>query len=323
MFKGLKKSIALSKYTTFKIGGKAKYFFIAKNKEDLIAVLKWAKECNEKIFILGGGSNALFSDKGFNGLVIKLEFDEISVKGDMISAGAGAKISKLLDICLRNSLTGLEWASGIPGITVGGAIRGNAGAFGGCMGDMVKSVETLRCNISNHEIKIFDKEACNFGYRTSIFKKEENHIILAADLRMKKGARKAIEAEIKKILLSRNKNQPLGYPNAGSVFKNVNLPQLFDGAQRERVLARRSVMYNGIPCEFKKMGVIPAGWLIEQCGLKGRKRGGAMVSLKHANIIVNYKNAKAKDVLGLMVIIEKEVKKKFGIELEREIEVVA
>lgn len=362
--KALKKGVKLSNFTTFKIGGKAKYFLIAKNKEDVMVALEWAKERKEKIFVLGGGSNALFSDKGFNGLVIKMELNNVSVKGGIISAGAGVKISKMLDICARNSLTGLEWASGIPGITVGGAIQGNAGAFGGCIGDAVREADIIRkssLSQTGHAPSLpqggktkfprlakpacagsgrmggvihLSKKECNFEYRTSIFKKEEDYIILSADLRLKKGARKTIEARIKKFALLRSKNQPLGYPNAGSVFKNANLPQPFGKAQRgEPACARLRLPARAgrragrreltrIPVELKKAGVVPAGWLIEQCGLKGKKIGGAMVSMKHANIIVNYKNAKAKDVLGLMVIIEKEVKKKFGIELEREIEVV-
>ncbi|MFH1030006.1 MAG: UDP-N-acetylmuramate dehydrogenase [bacterium] len=304
----IKKDVLLSEYTTFKIGGPAKYFCDAKERKNILEAFYWAKENKEKVFVLGGGSNVLFSDKGFDGLVIKIELRDIEVKGNIIYAGAGAKISMLIDSCFKNSLEGLEWAAGIPGITLGGAIRGNAGAFRKCIGDHVKSVEVF----DNCKIKKLDREECNFDYRTSLFKEKRDYIILSAELEMEQGDKKIIEEKIKKTAQMRNEKQPLEYPNAGCIFKNVNLREL------ENELTRT----DAFPDEFRKAGVAPVGWLIERCGLKGKRIGKAMISAKHANIIVNFGNAKAKDVLDLMELAEREVKNNFGIELEREIEVI-
>lgn len=313
----IKKGVRHAEYTTFKIGGKAKYFFIAENKNDVIDALKWAKDKNEKVFVLGGGSNVLFLDNGFDGLVIKIDFKDFCIIDDknIIKADAGVKIRDLIALCLKNSFEGLEWASGIPSITVGGAVFGNAGAFGQCMGDIVKNVEIF--NIKNSQMKILKKEECGFNYRDSVFKKRKECIILSVELEMKKGDKKDIEEKIKKTAKFRSEKQPLGYPNAGSIFKNANLPVYAGGRELES-----QFMQIEIPTDFKKTGVIPAGWLIEQCGLKCKKIGGAMISEKHSNIIINLGNATAKDVLALMEIAEMEVKKKFGIKLEREIEVV-
>ncbi|MFH0854310.1 MAG: UDP-N-acetylmuramate dehydrogenase [bacterium] len=312
----IQKDVKLSEYTTFKIGGKAKYFFIAKKREDIFESISWAKNNEEKFFILGGGSNALFSDEGFEGLVIKLDFKNVDVKKNIILADAGVKISALIEIFRKNSFEGLEWASGIPGITLGGAIRGNAGAFGKSISDLVRWVEAVNTKtlgrVSENLFENYDKlskKECDFRYRTSLFKERNDYAILSAGLEMKKGDRKIIEEKIKNIAQIRNEKQPLGYPNAGSIFKNA--------------VYAKEYCTRDFPNEFIKTGVIPAGWLIERCGLKGEKKGDAMISVQHANIIVNLGKAKAKDVLGLIELAEKEVKKKFGIELEKEIEAVS
>ena len=185
------KNISLKKYTTFKIGGPAGYFFTAKNKRDLIKAIKWAKNKNLPFFILGAGSNVLFSDKGYRGLVIKFQ---------------NQKLSQLVN-------RGLEWAVGIPG-TVAGAIWGNAGAFGKSMKDVAKSVEVF--DVKDGKIKILSNKDCQFGYRDSIFKKNHNLIILSAEIKQKKSNLK----KIKEYLAYRKKTQPLNFPSAGSIFKN-------------------------------------------------------------------------------------------------------
>ena len=253
------RNILLKKYTTFRIGGAAKYFWVAKTKKELIEAVKFAKKHKLPFFILGGGSNVLVSDQGYQGLVIKFRTP---------------LLSKFVD-------KGLEWAAGIPG-TVGGAISGNAGAFDGSMADVVKNVEVL--DTRSRKIKIFKNKDCKFGYRDSIFKKNANLIILSVELRLERGDPK----KIKKHLSYRKKTQPLNFSTAGSVFQNT--PK-FSAAR-----------------------------LIEDCGLKGKKIGKAQISKKHANFIVNLGGAKAKDVLKLINLIKKEVKNKFGIKLEEEIQ---
>ena len=186
----IQKNVLLKNYTTFKIGGRAKYFFVAKTKKDLIEVINWAKEKKLPFSILGGGSNLLVSDRGFSGLVIKF--------GQPLSS----YVSK-----------GLEWAVGIPG-TLQGAVYGNAGAFGKSMKDVVGNVEVF--DVDELRIKNYELSKCKFGYRDSIFKRKKNLIILSAEIKTKKSNPK----KIKEYLEYRKTTQPLNFPSAGSVFKN-------------------------------------------------------------------------------------------------------
>lgn len=308
------KRINLSNYTTFKIGGPAKYFFISENKDDLIKALEWAKENEEKFFILGGGSNVLFKDNGFDGLVIKMGINEIKIEKGLegkkiLSVDAGCRLTKLVEFSRLRFLTGMEWAAGIPG-TVGGAIRGNAGAFGKDMSHNIKDVEILEIRRKKIILKKLTKEQCEFAYRTSFFKesKRVKYIVLSARLELGEGKKEEIEEEIKSHSKFRMEKQSVGYPNAGSVFKN---------AESAKILHDEGKI--NIPEQFKKTGIVPAGWLIEACGLKGKVHGNAMISNLHANFIVNLGKATAQDILGLINLVEQEVKKKFEVKLEREI----
>ena len=282
-----KKDISLAPYTTFKIGGKVKYFYIAKTTDELKEAVKLAKKEDLPFFILGNGSNVLISDSGFTGLVIKIENCKLKIENCIIYADAGINLGNLVEESVNAGLSGLEWAIGIPG-TIGGAIRGNAGALGSSMADLIKTVEVF--DITNLKIQTFKNKDCKFGYRDSIFKHNKNLIIFSAELELKKGDRKKSEKLIKEYLKQRKEKQPLEYPSAGSIFKNPN---------------GRA-----------------AGYLIEQCGLKDKKIGKAMISEKHANFIVNTGNAKAKDVKKLIDLCKEKVKEKFGIELEEEIELI-
>jgi len=303
-----REKIPLKEYTTFKIGGPARYFFVAKNKEDLKNAILWAKKKKLSFFILGGGSNVLFSDKGFNGLVIKLQNTQYEIRNTNVIAGAGVPLQKLVLEAVKKGLSGLENLVGIPG-TLGGAIWGNAGAFGREIGDLVEEVKVLDVGGSKLEVKKLKKEDCKFGYRNSIFKRRKNWIILEATLKLEKGNKKEIEEKIKEILKLRNEKQPLEFPSAGSVFKNVpieKVPKKIQEKFKEKI----------------KNGFLPAGVLIEAVGLKGFQIGGAKISEKHANFIVNTGEAKARDVLELIELIKKRVKKKFKIELKEEIVLV-
>jgi len=251
------KNVSLKKYTTFKIGGPAKYFFTAKNKNDLIKALREAKKLNLPFFILGGGSNVLISDKGFNGLVIK----------------AGRPLSLYVS-------KGLDWAVGIPG-TIEGAVCGNAGAFGRSMKDEVKAVEVFDAKTS--KVKIFKNKDCQFGYRSSVFKKKKNLVILSVKTKSRKSNFKKIKAYLKR----KKETQPLNYFSAGSVFKNSK---------------------NYFAAE-----------LIEKCNLKGKQIGRAKISEKHANFIVNLGGASSQDVLKLLSSAKQRVKKKFKIKLKEEV----
>jgi UDP-N-acetylmuramate dehydrogenase len=305
----IKEKIPLKEYTTFKIGGPARYFFVAKNKEDLKNAILWTKKKKLPFFILGAGSNVLFSDKGFKGLIIKMQNLKCKIKNTKIIAEAGVPLQKVVLKLAKKELSGLENLAGIPG-TLGGAIWGNAGAFGREIGDVVKEVEILRINgLTSWRIEKLKNKDCKFGYRDSIFKRKKNWIILEATLRLKRGKRKEIEEKIKEILKLRKEKQPLEFPSAGSVFKNVPIEKV---SKRIREKFKEKI----------KDGFLPAGVLIEAAKLKGFQIGGAKISEKNANFIVNVGNAKASDVKELMEKIKKEIKKKFKIQLEEEIKLV-
>ena len=282
------KNISLSKYTSFKIGGPARYFCITKSNEDLIKAVKKVKKLNLPFFILGGGSNVLALDQGYRGLVIKIHNSKLLIHNSSINADAGVKLEVLVRLSAKESLTGLEWATGIPG-TVGGAVYGNAQAFGIKVSDIVKSVEVL--DVKTLKIKKLLKKQCQFSAKKSIFKKNRNLIILSVVLSLKKGDKEKIQKEIKEHLNLRKQNHPLGFPSAGSIFVN-------------------------------KTGGFPSSYLIEKAGLKGTKKGGAKVSERHAGFIVNTGEAKAKDVLDLIKVIKQKVKSKFGITLKEEIQII-
>ena len=307
---GVKENVSLKDYTTFKIGGKAKYFFVAKTKNELINAIKASKQLNLPFFILGGGSNVLFSDKEFKGLVIRVKNVKFKIKNCVINAEAGAPLPLLVQKAQQNSLSGLEWAVGIPG-TIGGAVYGNASAFGKAIGDLVKQVEVL--DLKTFKIKKLSKKECQFKYKDSIFKHKKNLLIFSVILRLKKGNKEKIKENMKRFLTIRKETQPLNYPSAGCIFKNL-------GIQNSKLKIKKE-LFEKFPelRDFIQKGEIPAGYLIDKAGLKGKRIGDAMVSEKHANFIVNLGNAKTKDVQKLIAHIKKKVKKIFGIELKEEI----
>jgi UDP-N-acetylmuramate dehydrogenase len=228
----IRENVLLRDYTTFKIGGPARYFFVAKSKEDLKNAILWAKKKKLPFFILGGGSNVLFSDNGFKGLVIKLQNTQYEIRNTKIVAEAGVPLQKLVLETAKKGLSGLENLAGIPG-TLGGAIWGNAGAFGREIGDLVEEVKVLDVGSSRLEVKKLRNKGCKFGYRDSIFKRKKNWIILEATLKLKKGKRKEIEEKIKEFLKLRKEKQPLEFPSAGSVFKNVPIEKVPKKIQRK------------------------------------------------------------------------------------------
>jgi UDP-N-acetylmuramate dehydrogenase len=274
------KNERLADYTTFKIGGPADLFYEARTKGEIVMALKTVKTFNVPYFVLGGGSNVLFADKGFRGLVIKLKIESFSVKGEKITAGAGMLLSKLVNLALENSLSGLEFAVGIPG-TVGGAVADNAGAWQQSIGNLVEKVTILN---EKEEVASVNKNECLFGYRSSCFK-GKNKVILETELLLKKRDKKIIEKQMEEYLDKRS-NQPKE-PSAGCIFVNPK--------------------------------PVSAGELIEKCGLKGTRIGDAMISEKHANFIVNLGKANAKDVLELVSLMKQKVKENFSIDLTEEI----
>lgn len=274
----------MSAHTTFKIGGAADIMITVKHVDELQTAVDACKASDIPVMILGNGSNLLVSDDGIEGAVIVLDgdFKEITVQDDVITSGAGAKLSRLCTVALEHGLSGLEFAYGIPG-SVGGAMYMNAGAYGGEMKDVALSVTALT---PDGEIREFPADELQLGYRTSIFK-TNGSIILFSKYRLHTGDKDAIKARMDDVMDRRKTKQPLEFPSAGSVFKRP------EGAF--------------------------AGTLIEQCGLKGRTVGGAQVSEKHAGFIINIGGATCNDVMDLVKFVQDTVKSETGYFLEREI----
>jgi len=275
----------LKNKTTFKIGGKAKFFCQPQNRADLRSLLTSAKKHKTPIFIAGAGSNLLISDKGLQAAVVKLSspsFKKISFKDRRVKVGSGLMLGQLVKKAQDRALSGTEFLAGIPG-TVGGALVMNTGAWGKNIGDLVEEVEVMDYN---GKIRVLNKKQIKFAYRRSGL---EKFIILVATLKLTKKDKSKIFQDLKKNLENRRNSQDNSYPNAGCIFKNP----------------------------FGES----AGRLIDLCGLKGRKIGGACISDRHANFILNRGNATAEDVLKLISLIRKEVKQKFDINLQPEIKI--
>lgn len=279
----LKQNESMKNHTSFKIGGECDYFVMPENSQQLKEVVAKAKELNIPVFVLGKGSNILVLDGGIPGIVISMAgINDIEINGDEITAGAGVSVANLCTTALQNGLSGIEFAYGIPG-SVGGGLYMNAGAYGGQFSDAVIRAEYIT---SDGELIAVEAKDMALGYRTSIFK-QNGGIILSATFKLSKGNADKIKAAMEDYMDRRKSKQPLEFPSAGSTFKR---PEGYF-----------------------------AGALIEQNNLKGVSVGGAMVSEKHAGFVINYDNATAKDVKGLMAKIQKIVKENNGVELEPEI----
>lgn len=311
----LQENISLKDYSNFKIGGNAKYFLEVFSKKDLLGGLKlWQEiskdfsENKKEIFVLGGGTNILFSDDGFDGLVVKNSIDSILSKDNIVTVAAGTSFDKLLKFCIQNSLSGLEWAGGLPG-TVGGAVRGNAGAYQGDTKENVIEVESI--NLKNAQVKTRSKDECLFDYRISIFKAGigKDEIITFIKFNLVKGDKELIREKIQEKINARNLRHPLEYPNLGSIFKNVPI-QSFNKEQMKDLT--QYIKNDPFP-------VIPTAKINFLSGLLGKRVGDAQLSEKHTNFIINLGNAKSTQVHQLIDLIKQAVKEKFNINLEEEI----
>lgn len=273
----------ISNYTTYRVGGKVRAICFPKNEEDLVSLVSLLKENKIKYFVLGNGSNVLFSDNMYDGIIIKLDnFNKININKNTIEVGAGYPLIKLSNDAMRNSLVGLEFASGIPG-TVGGAVFMNAGAYGE---DMSKIVSSVRVLTSDLKIVELTNSEMKFSYRTTVLQKHLDYVCISAKLKLKKGDKDEIEKIMTERRNIRRETQPLSFPSAGSVFRNP--PGMY------------------------------AGKLIEDMGLKGFTIGKAMVSEKHANFIINTGNAKASDIKKIIDAIKQKAMTKYGIRLRVE-----
>lgn len=281
-------NVDLKDYTTYKLKGRARFLVIPDNLELLKKLITYLNDNNITYKIIGGGSNLIFKEEVYEGVLISLKkFDKLEIIDNQIKVGSGYNLMKMALKASKLGLTGLEFATGIPG-TVGGAIFNNAGAYQSDMGYVILEATVLTPSL---EIKTLKNRQMNFHYRTSFFKENPGYIILEAKMLLKKGKKE----DIMNLILDRKKrrieSQPLEYPSAGSVFRNPSN--------------------------------VPAGKLIEDAGLKGLKVGDATVSLKHANFIINKNNATGKDIIKLIEKVQDEVYKKYNIKLILEQEIVA
>lgn len=276
----------MKEHINFEVGGPADILLIPSKVEQIIESIKICKENNIPYFVMGNGSNLLVKDGGIRGVVIKLTgLTNLEVNEEEIKADCGVMLKELSDKALENSLTGLEFACGIPG-SVGGAVFMNAGAYNGEIKNVIKEAQVIT---SSGEIVTLSKDELELGYRTSKVMKD-NSIVINATFKLEKGNKEEIKETIDDLTQKREEKQPLEYPSAGSTFKR---PEGYF-----------------------------AGKLIQDSGLKGYSIGGAAVSSKHSGFVINKGNATAKDILDLIAYIQEEVKKQFGVELHTEVRII-
>ncbi|MDY5986227.1 UDP-N-acetylmuramate dehydrogenase [Sporofaciens sp. SGI.106] len=274
----------MKKHTTFRVGGPADLFVMPSSEEEVKAAAAICDEEKVPYYIVGNGSNLLVSDKGYRGVIIQLykEMSRIRVEDNVIYAQAGASLAKIANTALESSLTGFEFAAGIPG-TIGGACVMNAGAYGGEMKDVLLEVRVMT---SDGEVIVLPKEKLELGYRTSVIAKE-GYIVLEAAIELRPGEQETIRTYMEELREKRTSKQPLEYPSAGSTFKR---PEGYF-----------------------------AGKLIQDAGLRGFQVGGAQVSEKHCGFVINAHEATAADIVSLMDQVSGRVREQFGVVLEPEV----
>ncbi|MCA9364650.1 MAG: UDP-N-acetylmuramate dehydrogenase [Candidatus Moranbacteria bacterium] len=301
----IKEQIDLAPMTTFKIGGKAHYFISVKTVGELEEALAWKKEHGKNHMILAGGSNILFSDNGFDGLVIHVANEKVEIKEAEIVVSAGVLLRGFIEKMAEQELSGLENLYGVPG-TVGGAVRGNAGAFGTEIKDIIKSVRAY--DTQTQKMEEFQVQNCNFSYRNSVFKNERNLIVWEAILYFKKGKKEEIRAQMKHILSERNTRQIQDVQSAGSFFIN---PEVSDPKIRQRFEKEK-----GQTCRGNR---VPAGWLIDEVGLRGKHVGHVQTGSMHSNYIINNDGGTAEQVIILSSLVKRKVRDELGVQLSEEV----
>ncbi len=304
---------SLAKHTSFKIGGSVKYFVIVEDINNLIHLLQYLDGGEVPYMIIGGGSNMLAGDQGFDGVVIQVRCRNYSIDGKTIIVDAGMKTVELAHISIKAGLSGFEWGIGIPG-TIGGAVRGNAGAMGGEMSNCVSLVEAY---IDGEVVKMNNQDL-EFHYRHSYFK-DNNGVILRVHLSLTQAEEETnIQSRMKKVieyLKYRSSTQPQGFSSTGCIFKNANYTDVVDK------LAKHFDMDSELIKNFSKVGKVSAGWLVEMSGMKGVRVGDAEVSETHGNFIINKGSATSAQVYSLLEQVRNKVYDTYDILLEEEISI--
>ncbi|MBU2566885.1 UDP-N-acetylmuramate dehydrogenase [Patescibacteria group bacterium] len=300
----------MSKHTNLRIGGPAKLFYAADTVEDLIDALQIARREQIPWYVFGGGSNMLVSDDGFDGLMIQIAFRDIKMRSKSVTADAGAITASLARQTVEAGLSGLEWAVGIPG-TVGGAVFGNSGAWGGEIKDTLVSVDCI--DLATMKQIVYPNAVCSFGYRDSRFK-HEPHIILRATFGLKPAEDSTkLTTRMNEIMNERKEKQPTDNPSAGCIFKNFVFKD-------ESEIEKLKNEVKDIPVEMLDRKSLSAGWLVSQSGMKGERIGDAQISEKHGNFIINLGNARAQDILMLTSKVKMKIRDEYNILLEDEVQ---
>lgn len=304
----IQKDYPLAPLSTYKIGGPAEFFVAVSSQEELKGAIAWAKEHSQPITILGGGSNILIHDQGIKGLVIKLDNNTVITNDTTMTVGASSNVWTVAETAWEKKLSGIEWSIGIPG-SMGGAIRGNAGAHGGSFDAVV--TEVIAFDIQSLDFFKLRPEDCHFAYRHSIFKEKSDWVVWEVTLQLSAGDSEIMKQQIQEYKNYRLQSQPKE-PSAGCVFKNLLVSDI------EKInpeFVRRAEAEGKV-----RGGKIGAGYLIQKLGLMGYTIGGAKISEKHANFVVNSNNAEAKDVAEIMEHVRAEAKKNYYIKLENEVQ---
>src|SRR3989344_730862 len=306
----VKEGVLLSEYSVFKIGGPARFFTIVKTEDERTEAIRWAGDIDAAVAVLGAGSNVLIADRGFPGFVIKIGLNALTIDTrGKIYAEAGVSMARVVAESVKPSLAGIEWGIGIPG-TVGGSVRGNSGCYGGETKDVVETVTVM--HRFSLEKMVYKNEECQFSYRDSLFKKKTDLIILSATFALRHGSEVESAVMIREYTTKRSETQDIGSKSAGCIFKNIpwaEIPEQKDLVKEYPELA-----------QFLNRSTLPASYLIDQVGLKGKKIGNVSVSEKHANFIINNGGGTAEQVITLISLVKEYVNRKYGIMLQEEVQ---
>lgn len=308
----IKENVFLAPYTIYKIGGPARFFVEAADADEVREALVFAVERKLPFVIIGAGSNMLVSDRGFDGVAIRMTGGEAHVDGERLFCDAGVMMARAVLAAAKAGLGGFEWGIGVPG-TIGGSVRGNAGCFGGEMKDVVESIEIFDVFL-NSKFQIQNGDA-RFGYRDSVFKKHPEWIILSVALKLESGDATLIRQEVQRITYERLAKQDIGTKCCGCIFKNTAWAR--EDTDAEKLTAQFPEL-----AAFANQPHIPTSFLLDRAGLKGTRMGGAVISPKHANFFINENSASAEDIRALIEYAKGEVQKKFGVLIEEEIQYV-
>lgn len=301
----IREDVALAPFTSFDIGGPARFFATARSVSELREALLFARRKGLRIGILGGGTNLLVNDGGFEGLIIQLKLEGVWVSGHQVKAEAGVDLTGLVHRAADRGLGRMESLAGIPGL-LGGAVRGNAGAYGSCIGECTATVFAL--HTESLELLALDREECAFAYRSSRFKRDPRLIVVSALLTLSPGDAVAIRHQVEATLAKRSARKLQCQKSVGSFFMN---PVVTDQALISRFETEQKVRCRD--------GRIPAGWLIDQAGLRETRVGAARVSALHANYLINTGTASAEEMIQLARLIKSGVRDALGVQLQEEV----